>query len=325
MSNIDSYVHLPSTEFKALPEIYQIEATNHCNLKCPMCLRTTDMVRSADHVDQGLIRAMLARGDFAGTSYTELQLAGEPTLHPQLGEIISLIKGHGILVGASTHGLLIGKKAGVLEALLSLDALTVSCDSVDPETYSKMRYPAQLPQLIAAVDLLVDALKSLPSSKRPFVELQLVQLNDARGIAGSGNLFDLEVLMRQRGWDEVCTARVQSDCFPEMQKDVVQIGGLKRNASLCINPWSSVSVAADGSVVSCCYVFEPSMDSPNTYGNLREQSLAEIWDGRRVQAMRESHRTGDLGGQCRACYLKSPTLIHANIVSRLVRHKCLST
>jgi radical SAM protein with 4Fe4S-binding SPASM domain len=317
---IESYVHDPGTEFKRLPEIYQIELTNHCNLKCPMCLRTTDMVREAGHVDRGLIQKMIARGDFAGTAFTELQMAGEPTLHPHLGEIISDLKGAGLLVGSSTHGLLIGKKAGVLEALLQLDALTVSVDSVDPEVYGRMRVPAKLENLIKAVDLLVEAAQG--SAQRPFIELQLIHTRGERDLGKVAQLGALQAMMQERGWDKVCSARIQSDCFSEMQ-GLVQLGSTQRNSDICINPWSSVSVMADGRVVSCCYIFETSDESPNCYGSLATHTLEEVWGGRQVKAMRDAHRSGEHIGECRKCYLRNPTLIHQNIIARLVRDRIL--
>jgi hypothetical protein len=316
---VESYVHEEGTAFSALPEIYQIELTNHCNLACPMCLRTTGMVRRPQFLDRGLIQKMLARGDFAGTAYTELQMAGEPTLHPELGGIIDDLKTYGLLVGASTHGHEIQRKPGVLEALLKLDALTISVDSVDPEMYAAMRPPTQLDHLIAAIDAFVVAARKLPT--RPLVELQLIQTVKERGL-GDANLDALHRVMQERGWGDVCTARVQGDCFPEMQ-NVVQLGTRKRNADLCINPWSSVSMLASGQVVSCCYIFEAATDAVNSYGNLSTNTLAEVWASAAVQAMRVSQKTGELRDACRSCFLKSPTLIHQNIVARLVRNRAM--
>lgn len=304
---------------KRLPEIYQIELTNRCNLKCPTCLRTTAMVRENDVLDFELLKTMHARGDFAGTAYIELQMAGEPTLHPQLGSIVSYLQDTcGLLVGLSTHGLLIGKKDGVLDALLDLNDLTISVDSVDPNVYHRMRYPARLPMLLEALSTFFDeyAVRRKAGRRLPFVELQLVRTEQP----DTGDVDALKAVMRAHGWDEHAVVRVVDDCFSEMQGRK-QRGINERSAQMCINPFCSVSVAHNGDVVSCCYVFDPKRDEVNWYGNLNENSLEEIWESDRVVEMRRSHMEGRQKDSCAKCYLYSPTLIHQNIMARHVQHK----
>lgn len=303
-------------EYKLLPEIYQIEMTNRCNLKCPMCLRTTDMVRDDDVLDPKLLELMHERGDFGGSYYVELQMAGEPTLHPKLADVIAYLKGTvGVMVGLSTHGLLIGKKASVLPALMELNDLTISVDSVDPEVYAKMRYPAKLPQLLAALEVLFAEVARRKEAEEPvpFIELQLVA---TPLVEGSGDVGALQALMAERGWDEHAAVRVTNDSFVEMQgRGKVE----KRSADICLNPFSSVSIAHNGDVVSCCYIFDPKRDEINYYGNLYDHSLGEIWASERVQEMRRSHIEGRQQDQCASCYLYSPMAIHQNIVARSVQ------
>lgn len=302
--------------FQRLPEIYQIELTNRCNLQCPMCLRTTNMGRAEDMLDMKLLQLMHERGDFGGSAYVELQMAGEPTMHPQLGEVIRFLHDEvGVMAGLSTHGLLMGKKPGVISALLELEALTISIDSVDPTVYHRMRYPAQLEQLYSALDMFFVNLAGRKTEKKavPFVELQLVH---TPLVEGSGDVAALQAEMAVRGWDKYAAIRVTSDCFVEMQGRARVTGP---RAGICMNPFSSVSVAHNGDVLSCCFIFDPKKDEINYYGNLYEQSLAEVWNSDRVIAMRQAHMTGALQGQCTKCYLKSPVQIHQNIVARSVR------
>src|ERR1700684_1492865 len=117
---IDTYTLDTGQSFKSLPEISQIEICSACNLQCPMCLRTTHLGRQPGLVDMKLLRLMKERGDFGGSTYIELQMAGEPTLHPQLDDVISyLMFDVGVLVGLSTHGLNMTEK--IIPALLKLD------------------------------------------------------------------------------------------------------------------------------------------------------------------------------------------------------------
>lgn len=320
----ETFEHNVGQEFKKLPAIYQIEASSACNLKCPMCLRTTDVTRPDQLLNMKLLLLMKERGDFQGSAYIELQMSGEPTLHPHLGEIIAFLKDDiGVLVGLSTHGLNMkaprGRKGDVARDLMMLDALTISVDSLDPEIYHKMRYPAKVERLIENLDYFFELVALRAShgypTTVPFIELQLV-VTDL--VKGSGNVEQLQDMMILKGWDKYAEIRTTGDCFSEMQGRVAP-GTRERNTSLCINPWTTVSVAQNGDVTSCCFIFEPKKDEINYYGNLYEQSLAEIWSSERVQEMRESHMTRATKDQCTKCYLKSPYLIHQNIISRLVR------
>lgn len=325
----ETYVHKTGEEFRRLPEVYQIEITNACNLKCPMCLRSTHMVRPDQLLDIHLLQIMHERGDFQGTQYVELQMAGEPTLHPKLQQAIRFLKEKvGVLVGLSTHGLQIRKNPQLAFILLELDALTISVDSLDPETYHKMRFPATIEQLLESLDIFFQVIHHNPTAKLPFIELQLVVTSM---FEKSGDVSALEIMMHKRGWDKYASVRTTADCFGEMQERVEQ-GTKQRNTELCMNPFMSVSVAQNGDVVSCCFIFQPDKNEVNYYGNLYEHSLADIWANDRVKNMRLMHITNSalgeanipLTGQCAKCYLKSPTLIHQNILSRLVRGRRLN-
>jgi radical SAM protein with 4Fe4S-binding SPASM domain len=108
---------------------------------------------------------------------------------------------------------------------------------------------------------------------------------------------------------------MQGDCFIEMQDGEKQ----QANEDLCINPYMSVSIACNGDVLSCCYIFEPSQTEANVYGNLNHASLSDIWNGRQANDMRDKTQKGCPEGACTKCYLKSPSRIHMNILSRLLR------
>jgi radical SAM protein with 4Fe4S-binding SPASM domain len=82
-------------------KIYQLEVTSHCNLHCSFCAREKQWA----HKEHGFMdMALLERIDWYDTKYVELQMSGEPTLHPKISQIIQHIKSKKILVGASSNG-----------------------------------------------------------------------------------------------------------------------------------------------------------------------------------------------------------------------------
>lgn len=312
------YNHQKGTAFLNIPSIYAVELTAACDLQCPMCLRTTDMHNKKPTLfSYPLLETMIERGDFDGTTYCELQMAGEPTIHPQLHQIIYRLTQIGVKVGLSTHGHNLHKEH-VQTALLDLDALTISVDSADPEVYARMRVPKTLKDLVENINLFCTRYerRKRAGNKVPFVELQLVRTPRE---PNSGDLAALQRLIDHYRWP--FNTRITDDCFTEMQ-GLVQVGHyVPRPQAPCLNPFLSVNISQDGDVVSCCYIFDRDTASINYYGSLKEQTLREIWEGPRASAMRHSQTTGKLENQCQKCYYRSPVLIHHGITARLQRHE----
>ena len=66
--------------------------------------------------------------------------------------------------------------------------------------------------------------------------------------------------------------------------------------NLCPLPWNHLSIEPDGSVYSCCHTSE---EAP--LGNLKENTLTEIFDGKRNQAIRDCFKQGQTPKQCQIC------------------------
>lgn len=298
--------------YKRLPEIYQVEVTTACQLECPLCHRQ-DTVRERGgnhHLDPLQLNEWIKRGDFGGSYFVELQMSGEPMLHPDLPLVAELLRGAGVMVGMSTNGLLMKERP---EFIRGLDAITVSVDSMRPSRYARMRpYDASkndgiLQELLENIDALL-ANPHCPD----FVDLQIVKPLDMSEEDADAELS----AMKERFPDSRVTVRAIWD------STAVRLGRAKFEVQqeLCINPWTSVSVQSDGTVVSCC--MEWGRTPENVYGNLNSQSLDHIWnEGEAVQAMRARMRKGDAGGLCSTCYNKSPYLIHVGFMPTFVRRR----
>lgn len=84
-------------------KIYQIELTNRCNLNCSFCPNRYDWsIRKKGFMDI----EMLDRIDFSDTRYLELQLSGEPMLHPLVSEFVKKLRKINPLmkIGLATNG-----------------------------------------------------------------------------------------------------------------------------------------------------------------------------------------------------------------------------
>lgn len=307
MAERTAYYSDPGKEMQSsfnvrLPEIYQIELTNACNLSCDFCPRDLPGIRREDTFLDIDLAATIAERDLGGSYFVEFQLAGEPTLHKQFNEIIKLFKGK-VLTGLSTNG---SSVHGCVEGLLTLDYLTISIDSV--EEYEKVRPGGKWDRLVRNIDMLLEA---KGEALFPHIDLQLIEFP---GVERQRELL-LE-LCEQRGWGKHTVVRTIPDCFLSITREMKQ----SRRKELCLNPWMSVSVQADGDCSSCCFSFGKEI----VYGNLKHQSLQEIWEtSEELKKFREEHLTKQYRPLCARCYMRSPVLLHWELYQGIVKERLL--
>lgn len=272
-----------------IPEIYQLEVTNACQFSCDFCPRTSSN-RHIRNLDLTLAKIISER-DLAGSYFVEFQLSGEPLLHPDISTIIDYFKGK-VLTGLSTNGMLISKQ---LEALLKLDYLTVSIDSLDD--YETLRKGGKSNVLWDNLEVLF---RKRPSSLA--VDFQIIEL-DKYNSSWKKDLEKLQEIVKEKKWE--VNIRTTPDCFLGI-RDKMKIDC----SDLCLNPWLSVSIQSDGDVVPCCFAFGKDI----VYGNLTLNSLEEIWQTSIIRKnLQYRHLTGQYFDLCGKCYMRSPTILHENI------------
>lgn len=289
----------------SLPRIYQIEAFSRCNLKCPFCPTGISDDKYSYHgsaMDMGLFNTIVER-DLGGTNFVELQFRGEPTIHKHLLEMVEGVKKQGVMVGFSTHGGLLALSERALKAACSVHYLTVSIDGVGEESYESKRVGAKWDRLLKGLDALFANKEA--SSKYPIVDLQIINLSPD----SEKEKAKLEALVKDKKWD--ATVRFQPETLLGFSEKGTHRTLFENDKTLCLNPWLSVSVHANGDVVPCCM----SWDNQVVYGNLEQQSLREIWETSEVlKTFRKQHLTRCLPEMCKGCSYSSPCLFHEDLI-----------
>ena len=282
---------LPNPFIPDLPEIYQLEISSICNLECTMCPRTKfERVDKTPLVSLDLVKKLVEEGTFKESYFVELQMAGEPLIHPHLETIIYRIKDTGVKVGLSTNGTLIDKQLG---PLLLLDYLTISVDSITD--YEKIRVKGKVAKLVDNIKLFLD------NNRRTTVDLQIIEL--------PGWENQLELL---KGLFPNCSIRTVKDCFVTIFHEVDE---LPVSYDLCINPWLSCSIQCNGNVVPCCFSFWDDI----IYGNVMKNTLRDIWGNPEVKRLRTEHSERRYRPICARCYMRSPAFLHTNIFFNSIR------
>lgn len=104
--------------------------TNNCSARCDYC-HNEGQEKARDFLSIDRVVAFLDDLLAKNRILTEVILSGgEPTLHPQVGEIAHLCKSRGIFVSMDTHG---GHPKYLAKALPHLDELKLHIDSFDAD------------------------------------------------------------------------------------------------------------------------------------------------------------------------------------------------
>jgi len=249
-----------------------LELTNHCNLKCSFCPTGNGlMTRPRGFMDPTVFRKALR--DAGPLEFVLLFQWGESLLHPQFTDLAQEVGRRGSRALVTTNGTLLDDRRVQQVIDAGLDRVTVSIDG-DAATHEAVRgVPLQrtrdgLDRLLAARD-----------AERPemAVDVSMVIAPETECAAAS--------------FRETFSGRVD-----RVQQIPLLTEGERRTR--CREPWRSGPVVLqDGRVTVCCV----DHDGDLAVGDVREQSLKEIWNGPGMQAIRKAHVSGDLPSICAKC------------------------
>lgn len=131
-----------------------IEITSRCNLPCPVCL--ADSTAKGVDLTVAQIASALEKLRRAEGAVTPLQFAGgEPTLHPELLDIVRTARAMGYRkLEIDSNGLLLASRANLAGDLraVGLTGVYLQMDALDPEASTWIRGRDLLPQKLRAIE-----------------------------------------------------------------------------------------------------------------------------------------------------------------------------
>lgn len=290
----------PVTE--GFPLELAIEITNHCNVDCVMCPRNK-MERPKGYMDISLFKEIVnqAKGK---TEFMFLHLAGEPLLHPDLPEMISLSRRAGIKTAFSTNAVLLNEKMSRKVLENPPDLLVLSLDGTSKETYESIRRRTNFENVVSNIN---GFLRLKPKRRAPYTIIQLIYMKE--------NAPEAEKFLSEWKKTRVNAVRIKPFFnYPGLDKNLSAIAGSSAKPEKpCILIWRQLAVYWDGTVVVCCQDFL----GQSVLGNLKKTPLQEIWNGEKMRQMRLTHLRGerDKINLCRSCTMPkaSPAVLLASI------------
>ena len=268
------------TTLSYFPVRLWLEATSHCNLRCPLCPNRDLAPEQKGFLSWDLFQKVV---DQAAGKIHDLYLfhRGEPLLHPQLPEMVAYARERGVPVRLHTNATLLTPAVAVriLEAGPAL--ISFSFDGADPETYNRRRPPASFQETLVRIE---QFLQLKPKGKNHRMTSVLQVLASPRGgpqDSGDRSLRALAARLKSLGLDRVVVRRPHN--WGGLIADAVPAAGANRPVGRCTFPWYALVVYWDGSVGPCPQDFQGKM----IVGRIADRSLSEIWNGPELTGLRK--------------------------------------
>ena len=279
------------------PERINIEPTNFCNQECLFCPRD-EMERSQGNMKIGLFRKII--DDCNGHEVKIwMQFMGEPFLNPALIDMIKYAKQTVMQVGLSTNAAYLN--ANNISRLLDspLDRLELSIDALDRDYFLRMRGVDEFDKTKANM-VNFFRIKKERNNIKPVTSLQFMRTEE--------NLRDSAMII------DFWKPHLTGDDFIMMIDELPFLGQKLQNKldeqacnarPPCDWLWKYMVILWNGDVALCASDY----DGTEILGNVNSDSLLDIWNGKKINALRAHHTGGrfDKINNCSSCQVwKSP-------------------
>lgn len=262
-----------------------IEPISSCNLRCIMCFQIDKSFNSDKNfmgkMDLELFKKIIDEAHSNGTKAITLASRGEPTLHPQLGEMLEYCSGKFFELKINTNATRLNEK--LIHKILQSNVTDVvfSVDSYVKEDYEKIRVGG-------IFEKVVENIKKFYEIKKEFYP------NSQCATRISGVRVDKE--LDSQKFKEFWEKYVDHVVIVEMENrwdtyhNPIEIGSMEP----CTYLWERMYVWFDG----ICNPCDADYKNELSLGSIKENSIKEIWHGEKFSKLRSQH----IMNQRKECY-----------------------
>lgn len=284
---------LSGRELPDFPLYLAVEVTNACNLRCEHCnyrFGVDHYTRDRGFMDEAVFDKILAEAVEHKITLL-MNYDGEPFMHPKFMEYLRKVSDAGLNSYFNTNATMLNEKAA--EELLSFyrGSVFFSIDG-NKEWFEKIRKPAKYDQVCANVRNFIAAnerhgwpatvcinfcnLDQSREERREFVDTWLPLVNYV-SIGETNDKFG------------ACSSQ------PIISMDL-------QRRPVCVVPWATCGIGHNGDVIPCSIYITRANTADAIFGNVTEQSIAEIWkNGRFAEFRRTLAEKRQAGTYCEKC------------------------
>lgn len=304
------------------PHLFNMETTNHCNMTCQMCPRTTLMTRNINWIDKDVFEQVLdqikphteqnleefwhfvqkkygitfdQRSENAFYFYVVARCVilhgyGEPLIDKNITARVQACTDRGIPTYFSCVPANISVKRAESVMKAGLSVLKFSMDALTDEQQKNIRGDHN--DFEKSYQTMLDVIKMKKErGYKTLIAPTMIAFNEDE----QAHEMHQQFLDLWKGMDVFAYIKSQDNRWYFEDDDTIE-NRSHYESQYCEYPWTSTTVMADGSAVPCTQDYNCEM----AMGNVQETSMEKIWNGENYKALRNWHVTGNFpkGHKC---------------------------
>jgi len=277
-----SIAEVKRKKLELYPRIIQVETTTACNADCVMCPHSR-ITRKKGHMDFELYKKIVddcaENKKFIKTLYPFLN--GELFLTPKWEDYLTYAKKRlpDSEIGVFTNGSLLDTENIDKLIEIELDWINISFDGTSKETYEHIRRKLSFDQVQNNIFKIANKRNSLQKTK-PRITISIIEMEQTSSGVKSFHKKWAPVV------DEITIEPYINWGGAVEDKNINRHMTCKRMP--CSRLWYNFTVLNSGDVVICCLDY----DGEVIIGDIRKQSISEIWTGEKITRLRNLHLEG---------------------------------
>lgn len=304
------------TRSRASPFEWEIDTTNICQLRCPLCHTGLGNIQREQGVMHYDVFTRTVDQIKDSCLWLTLYSWGEPFLNPRIHEFVNYAhrKRIATIISSNLNRPLTDEMA---ENIITsgLDVMIISLDGVTQDVYEQYRVNGRLVRVLDNIKLLVAKKREL-GMNTPRLEWQFIvmrhnehQIPEARQMATQlgvdAIVFKKVDFPHNVESPELAERWLPSD--PQYLRAKPFDKPYAEDGERCWHLWRSAVVNWDGGFAPCCYL----IDKADDFGDVTKNSVRQIWNNERYTTARGLFKDGFTPRQAVGCiscpvYLRSP-------------------
>lgn len=288
------------------PEIVKVSLTNSCNYRCVMCFNP-GLKQPRGRMTADLLRRVVDACAEAGIGKLSLGATGEPLLHPEFVEFLSLAKSRGLWVSTTTNASLLTPELAARIIGQGINRVNLSIYSTTDEEHRKYTGTGLFGQVVNNIRSFLEIWKRhgrpchvnmwfLPIPGVNSHEKHLAfwkPLADEAGLT----ITDQPALNWSGSVDFVRESRVR----------LVREGGRLTLRWMRPRPCPDIryylQILHGGEILPCCQIPEPDAAGSLVFGRIPDNRILDVWNGGRYRTFKLAHARCQIEGYptCVAC------------------------
>lgn len=261
------------------PSMVIIPVSYVCNSRCPNCAYTNSDIRESYKDTPFMPDELFKRiSDECGKYGALIRVSGggEPLISKRIIDQIEYAKGVGARIGLITNGSLLTPERVDRLLKVNTDAIEISADAADKETYEKVRPGLNFDKLVKNVTYLVNKRNELKSKSRVIVSI--INQKELKGklepaVSYWNKIVDDVQVRKYLTWS-ICDPSQSADSTPYIPELPVRVP--------CPFPFERIMIDVRGKISFCAYDIRFETD----FGNVHNISIKQAWQGEKFMKWR---------------------------------------